>query len=91
MPYVEGETLRERLRREGQLPVDDALRIAWQAATRWSTPIAHDVVHRDIKPENMLLTTDGQVLRGRLRNCAGVGGADAAITETGSAWGRPPT
>ena len=55
MPYVEGESLRDRLRREKQLPLDDALRITHEVAD--ALGYAHDqgVVHRDIKPENILL------------------------------------
>jgi serine/threonine protein kinase len=62
MPYVDGESLRDRLRREGQLPLDDALRVAREAAQ--ALQCAHDqgVVHRDIKPENLLLTKDGSTL-----------------------------
>ncbi|HEY9505141.1 MAG TPA: serine/threonine-protein kinase, partial [Gemmatimonadales bacterium] len=62
MPYVEGESLRGRLTRERQLPVEDALRIAREAAQ--ALQYAHDqgVVHRDIKPENLLLTRDGNTL-----------------------------
>ncbi len=56
MPYVRGESLRERLRREGTLPVEEALRITGEAAE--ALQYAHDegVVHRDIKPENLLLS-----------------------------------
>ena len=62
MPYVEGESLRDRLRRERQLPVEDALRITREAAQ--ALQYAHDqgVIHRDIKPENLLLTKDGSTL-----------------------------
>src|SRR2546429_8872771 len=56
MPYVEGESLRERLAREGQLPVDDALRIAREVASALSHAHSHDIVHRDIKPENILVS-----------------------------------
>jgi eukaryotic-like serine/threonine-protein kinase len=56
MPYVEGESLRDRLRREKQLPVRDALRIAREAAEALEYAHQHGVVHRDIKPENILLT-----------------------------------
>ena len=62
MPYVEGESLRDRLRRERQLPVDDALRIAREAARALEYAHRHGVVHRDIKPENILLTRDGTTL-----------------------------
>src|SRR3954454_805578 len=57
MPFVEGESLRDRLRRERQLPIDDALRIARQAAQALHYAHQHGVVHRDIKPENLLLTS----------------------------------
>src|SRR5438445_6815298 len=56
MPYAEGESLRERLEREGQLPLDEALRIAREVASALSHAHSHDVVHRDIKPENILLS-----------------------------------
>src|SRR5512134_751531 len=62
MPYVEGESLRERLRRERQLPVEDALRIAREAADALSYAHRHEVIHRDIKPENILLTAEGHTL-----------------------------
>jgi tetratricopeptide (TPR) repeat protein len=56
MPYVEEGTLRDRLDRERQLPLDDALQIAREVADALSYAHSHDVVHRDIKPENILLT-----------------------------------
>jgi tetratricopeptide (TPR) repeat protein len=56
MPYVEGETLRARLAREQQLPLEDALAIARDAAEALTWAHAHGIVHRDIKPENILLS-----------------------------------
>ena len=55
MPYVEGESLRGRLEREKQLPIDDALRIARELADALGYAHARGVIHRDIKPENILL------------------------------------
>jgi serine/threonine-protein kinase len=56
MPYVEGESLRIRLLREKQLPVDDALRITREVADALHYAHQHGVIHRDIKPENILLS-----------------------------------
>ncbi|HEU5305494.1 MAG TPA: protein kinase [Gemmatimonadales bacterium] len=55
MPYIEGETLRRRLLREQQLPLDQTLAIALQVAEALAFAHAHNVLHRDIKPENILL------------------------------------
>ena len=55
MPYVEGESLRNRLTREGQLPVEEALRLAREVAGALGHAHGRGVVHRDIKPENILL------------------------------------
>ncbi len=55
MPYVEGENLRDRITRERQLPVDEALRIAHEVADALEYAHGHGVIHRDIKPENILL------------------------------------
>jgi tetratricopeptide (TPR) repeat protein len=56
MPYIAGETLRDRIRREGQLPLPDALRIARNVAHALGHAHAHGVVHRDIKPANILIS-----------------------------------
>ncbi len=55
MPFVEGESLRDRLAREHQLPVDEAVRLTREAASALEYAHAHGVVHRDIKPENIML------------------------------------
>ena len=56
MPYVEGESLRDRLTRETQLPVDEALQIAREVADALAYAHGQGVIHRDIKPENILLS-----------------------------------
>jgi serine/threonine-protein kinase len=55
MPFVEGETLRSRLAREGRLPVDVALQLAREMADALEYAHRHGIVHRDVKPENVLL------------------------------------
>ena len=62
MPYVEGESLRQRLLREKRLPVDDALRIAGDVLAALAYAHGHGIVHRDIKPENILLEGGEAVL-----------------------------
>lgn len=58
MPFVEGESLRARLAREGQLPVADALRIAREVADALGYAHGRGIIHRDVKPENILLESD---------------------------------
>ena len=62
MPYVEGETLRDRIVRDRRLPIEDALRITRELASALDYAHRQRIVHRDIKPENILLTRDGQAL-----------------------------
>ena len=88
MPFVEGESLRDRLRREHELPVEDALQIAREAARALEHAHQHGVIHRDIKPENLLLTKDGSTLVADFGIARAFGG-DAELTGTGMAMGTP--
>jgi len=89
MPYVQGETLADKIAREKQLPVDEALGIATSVAS--ALQHAHDrgIIHRDIKPGNILLQ-DGQPVVGDFGIALAVGGAGGArLTETGLSVGTP--
>ena len=89
MPLVEGESLRARLNREKQLPLDDALEIAREVADALSYAHARGVVHRDIKPENILLESGHAVVAdfGIAKAVDAAGGE--ALTQTGMAVGTP--
>ncbi|HKT60283.1 MAG TPA: protein kinase, partial [Gemmatimonadales bacterium] len=89
MPFVEGESLRDRLTREKQLPVDAALRIATEAARALEYAHKHGVVHRDIKPENILLTADGSTLVADFGIARALAAEGDRLTETGLAIGTP--
>ena len=90
MPYVRGESLRERLRREGILPIDEALRITRQAGQALSYAHKEGVVHRDVKPENLLLTEDGSTLVADFGIArAAESQSDQRLTEIGVALGTP--
>ncbi|HWO88293.1 MAG TPA: protein kinase, partial [Gemmatimonadales bacterium] len=90
MPYVEGESLRDRLKREHQLPVDEAIRIAREVASALDYAHRHGVVHRDIKPENILLH-DGQALVADFGIALAASRSESStrITETGMSLGTP--
>jgi len=88
MPYVEGESLRERLDREKQLPLEDALRIAREAADALDYAHRHGVIHRDIKPENILLT-ESHALVADFGIARALTGDDKQLTGTGVAVGTP--
>jgi serine/threonine protein kinase/Tfp pilus assembly protein PilF len=89
MPYVEGESLREKLNREKQLPIDDALRITTQVADALHSAHQQSVVHRDIKPENILLR-DGHALVADFGIALAVSSAGGErLTETGLSLGTP--
>ena len=86
MPYVEGETLRGRLERERQLPVDEAIRLVTLLANALDYAHAHGVIHRDLKPENILLPAGQPVIAdfGIALAVAQAGGS--RVTETVSPW-----
>jgi eukaryotic-like serine/threonine-protein kinase len=88
MPFVDGESLRDRLSRERQLPLEDAVRIAREAAQALEYAHQHGVIHRDIKPENLLLARDGSTLVADFGVARALGGGDR-MTETGLAVGTP--
>jgi eukaryotic-like serine/threonine-protein kinase len=91
MPYVEAGSLRDRLRREGRLPVEAAVQLVVEVATGLGYAHALGVIHRDIKPENILLSANGHALLTdfgiayALEDRAG----RARLTESGIALGTP--
>ena len=89
MPFIEGESLRTRLDRDGVLPIDDALRITADVADALQTAHAQGIVHRDIKPENVLLQGDRVYVVdfGIAKALVDTGGE--RLTSTGIAIGTP--
>ena len=86
-PYVEGESLRDRLNRDRQLPLDEALRLTTQVAGALDYAHRHRIVHRDIKPENILLE-DGQAVVADFGIARALHAAEGGkLTETGLALG----
>jgi serine/threonine-protein kinase len=91
MPFVNGESVRDRLRREGRLPVETALAIVREAAQALAYAHKQGVIHRDIKPENILLTEDGSTLVADFGIARAIGDRtfDAGLTQTGITIGTP--
>jgi serine/threonine-protein kinase len=89
MPYIDGESLRDRLSREKQLPIADAIRIATEVASALDYAHRHNVIHRDIKPENILLH-DGRALVADFGIALAASKAGGTrMTETGMSLGTP--
>ena len=89
LPFVRGESLRDRLKREKQLSVEEAVRIARQIASALDYAHKHGVVHRDIKPENILLH-EGEAMLADFGIALGVKEAGGnRLTETGLSLGTP--
>jgi serine/threonine protein kinase len=89
MPYVDGESLRDRLRREQQLPIGDAIRLATEVGAALDYAHRQGVIHRDIKPENILLH-DGHALVADFGIALALSSAGGTrMTETGMSLGTP--
>ena len=89
MPFVQGETLRDKLNREKQVAVDEAVRIAIEVAD--ALQCAHDqgVIHRDIKPENILLANGRPMVADFGIALAVSAAAGSRMTESGLSLGTP--
>ena len=89
MPHIEGESLRERIDREKQLPVDEAVKIATDLAEALDYAHRHKIIHRDIKPANILIH-EGRPLIADFGIALAVGAAGGGrLTETGLSVGTP--
>ena len=91
MPFVEGQSLRHRLAREGELPVGDAIRIVMDVADALAYAHHHGVVHRDIKPDNIMLTGRHAVVVdfGVARAVSQATDSSNTLTSLGVALGTP--
>jgi len=90
MPYIEGESLRQRLQRQRQLPLDEAVDVVLAVASALAYAHRHEILHRDIKPENILLNEGVALVAdfgiGKALSDAGTSGT---LTRTGTAVGTP--
>jgi len=90
MPYVEGETLRERLTRQGELPVPEAVRLLGEIAEALSAAHRAGVVHRDIKPENVMLSgRHAMVMDFGVAKAVSDAAGGGTLTSVGVALGTP--
>jgi serine/threonine-protein kinase len=89
MPYVEGESLRDKLNREKQLAVEETIQITEQVAAALEYAHQHDVIHRDIKPENILLEAGQAVVADFGIALAVTAAGGTRLTETGLSLGTP--
>jgi serine/threonine-protein kinase len=89
MPFVEGESLRDRLTREKQLPIADAVSIATEVAGALDYAHRHNVIHRDIKPENILLHDSRALVADFGIALAASKAGGTRMTETGMSLGTP--
>ncbi len=89
MPYIEGESLRDRIAREGRLPIDDALRITREVADALDYAHRAGVIHRDIKPENILLSNGHAIVADFGIAKAAAPAESVRLTQTGQTIGTP--
>jgi serine/threonine protein kinase/Flp pilus assembly protein TadD len=90
MPYVEGESLRQRLDREKQLPLNDALRMVRAVGSALDYAHRQHIVHRDIKPENIMLHEgEAMVMDFGIAKAVSAAGGDTLLTQTGMMVGTP--
>jgi serine/threonine-protein kinase len=93
MPYIDGESLRQRIDRGGELPLDDALRILRDVASALSYAHKNGVVHRDIKPDNVMLEDEYALVTdfgvAKALTAAAEAGAPGTLTTAGTALGTP--
>ena len=90
MPYVTGESLRTRLERDRQMPVDEAVRLTVEVASALGFAHKHGILHRDIKPENILLEQGHAIVADfGIARVVGASAEGSALTQTGMSVGTP--